>query len=283
MKIIFLDADGTLLHHEGFIPESALEACQTAQKSGHKIVLCTGRQRVEIYGDMLKLDYDGLITGSGAHIEVDHHLLEEKTFSKAQLQELLDYMQKRDIDAIFETTNGLVGTQKTYDHIEAMIQEQCSHLSPEQLCRHGLYQVQHNLKVTDHILDYPVNKISFLESKHLYQNIVDDLQKDYDLVPATFAPFGKESGEISEKTITKATGMLSILNHYHVDIKDSIAIGDGFNDLCMFELAYTSIAMGNAPQAVKEKADLITTDLEDDGIFNAFVKLHLIEDRQHGK
>ena len=277
MKIIFLDADGTLLHHEGFIPQSALQACQLAQKNGHKIVLCTGRQKVEVYGDMLKLNYDGMITGSGAHVEVNHQLLEERTFSKEQLQVLLEYMHKNDIDAIFETTKGLVGNQKTYDHLERMIQKQCKHLSPELFAKHGLVQVQHNLKVTDAILEYPVNKISFLESDISYQQIYDALHRQFDLVPATFAPFGKESGEISEKTITKATGMKSILNYFDRSAEDAIAIGDGFNDLCMFEVAKTSVAMGNAPIEVQKKADRITTSLDNNGIYNAFIVLGLIE------
>lgn len=277
MKIIFLDADGTLLHHEGFIPQSALQACQFAQKNGHKIVLCTGRQKVEVYGDMLKLNYDGMITGSGAHVEVNHQLLEERTFSKEQLQVLLEYMHKNDIDAIFETTEGLVGNQKTYDHLDQMIQKQCKHLSPELFAKHGLVQVQHNLKVTDSILEYPVNKISFLESDISYQQIYDALHRQFDLVPATFAPFGKESGEISEKTITKATGMKSILNYFDRSAEDAIAIGDGFNDLCMFEVAKTSVAMGNAPIEVQKKADRITTSLDNNGIYNAFIVLGLIE------
>lgn len=277
MKIIFLDADGTLLHHEGFIPQSALQACQLAQKNGHKIVLCTGRQKVEVYGDMLKLNYDGMITGSGAHVEVNHQLLEERTFSKEQLQILLEYMHKNDIDAIFETTRGLVGNQKTYDHLDQMIQKQCKHLSPELFAKHGLVQVQHNLKVTDSILEYPVNKISFLESDISYQQIYNALHRQFDLVPATFAPFGKESGEISEKTITKATGMKSILNYFDRSAEDAIAIGDGFNDLCMFEVAKTSVAMGNAPIEVQKKADRITTSLDNNGIYNAFIVLGLIE------
>lgn len=277
MKIIFLDADGTLLHHEGFIPQSALQACQLAQKNGHKIVLCTGRQKVEVYGDMLKLDYDGMITGSGAHVEVNHQLLEERTFSKEQLHILLEYMCKNDIDAIFETTKGLIGNQKTYDHLDQMIQKQCKHLSPELFAKHGLVQVQHNLKVTDAILEYPVNKISFLESDISYQEIYDALHRQFDLVPATFAPFGKESGEISEKTITKATGMQSILNYFDRSAEDAIAIGDGFNDLCMFEVAKTSVAMGNAPIEVQKKADRVTTSLDNNGIYNAFIVLGLIE------
>ena len=70
MKIVFLDADGPLFHHSGYIPSSALDACNHAQKNGHKICLCTGRQKVEIFGDLTKIDYDGIIAESGFSIFV---------------------------------------------------------------------------------------------------------------------------------------------------------------------------------------------------------------------
>ena len=44
----------------------------------------------------------------------------------------------------------------------------------------------------------------------------------------------------------------------------------------MFEKAAISVAMGNASIQVKEKADLITTSITDNGIYNAFKDLALI-------
>ena len=98
----------------------------------------------------------------------------------------------------------------------------------------------------------------------------------YVVIPATFAPLGKESGEITSFHINKATGMDSVIRYFNADIKDTIAIGDGFNDLPMFEKAHLSVAMGNAPQEIKDKADRITTSLDDDGVYNAFKELKLI-------
>ena len=98
MKLIFLDADGTLFHHEGYIPNSAIDACIQAQKNGHKVILCTGRQRIEIFGDMLKIDYDAIIAGSGATIECDHEIIEENTaeefFSNPQSDRAKDFLSK---------------------------------------------------------------------------------------------------------------------------------------------------------------------------------------------
>ena len=276
MKILFIDADGTLLHHEGFIPERALRACQKAQKNGHKICLCTGRQRIEVYGDMLKLDYDGLITGSGACVEVRGNILEEKSFSIDQIRFLINYLNRHQINALYEMNDGLAGTKNTQEAIQKLVQKYCGHLSGQDYEKHGLVQVLHNLKIYENIEQLPVNKISFLESGRSYQQVEEDLQDYFDCVPSTFEPFGNQSGEISEKNITKAHGMDTLLAYYNATPENAIAIGDGFNDLCMFEKAKISVAMGNADPKVKEKADMVTDDLLHDGVFNAFKELHLI-------
>ena len=186
MKILFIDADGTLLHHEGFIPESALRACQKAQKNGHKICLCTGRQRIEVYGDMLKLDYDGLITGSGASVEVRGNILEEKSFSIDQIRFLIDYLNRHQINALYEMNDGLAGTKNTQEAIQKLVQKYCGHLSGQDYEKHGLVQVLHNLKIYENIEQLPVNKISFLESGRSYQQVEEDLQDYFDCVPSTF-------------------------------------------------------------------------------------------------
>ena len=71
--------------------------------------------------------------------------------------------------------------------------------------------------------------------KHPTKKVQQDLSDKYDVIPATFAPLGKESGEVTSYHINKATGMDAVIKYFHADIKDTIAIGDGFNDLPMFK------------------------------------------------
>ena len=59
-------------------------------------------------------------------------------------------------------------------------------------------------------------------------------------------------------------------------MKNSIAVGDSGNDLEMIKAAGVGVCMGNGSDDVKAAADLVTTDVNDDGIYNAFVKLGLI-------
>ena len=52
--------------------------------------------------------------------------------------------------------------------------------------------------------------------------------------------------------------------------EDSVAFGDSANDQAMFRESGLRIAMGNGAPALKAQADYVTTDLHDDGIWNAW-------------
>ncbi|MBQ1370308.1 MAG: HAD hydrolase family protein, partial [Clostridia bacterium] len=57
-----------------------------------------------------------------------------------------------------------------------------------------------------------------------------------------------------------------------------IVFGDALNDLSMFIDEWTCVAMGNACPELKAKADFVTTDVEEDGIYRACEALGLFTD-----
>ena len=72
---------------------------------------------------------------------------------------------------------------------------------------------------------------------------------------------------------SKARGMEAICHHYGIRQEETIAVGDGANDIEMLDWANIGIAMGNADEKVKKHADLITTGVDNEGIENAVNKL----------
>ena len=58
--------------------------------------------------------------------------------------------------------------------------------------------------------------------------------------------------------------------------EEIIAFGDGENDIGMLQLAGIGVAMGNAEEVVKQNADYITADIDDDGIEKALRHFGLI-------
>ena len=71
----------------------------------------------------------------------------------------------------------------------------------------------------------------------------------------------------------KAAGMDAICRHFGVSRRDTIAFGDGGNDIEMLQWAGTGIAMGNASDSVKAQADMVTASVDDEGIEQALNQL----------
>ncbi len=59
------------------------------------------------------------------------------------------------------------------------------------------------------------------------------------------------------------------MNHFNIEKKEIITIGDNFNDKDMIEYAGLGIAMGNAPDEVKAVSDFVTDSNDNDGVFKA--------------
>ena len=66
-KIIFLDVDGTLVDYENHLPGSAVAAVRQARANGHRIYICTGRSKAEIYPELWDIGLDGMIGGNGSY------------------------------------------------------------------------------------------------------------------------------------------------------------------------------------------------------------------------
>ena len=72
---------------------------------------------------------------------------------------------------------------------------------------------------------------------------------------------------------SKAVGMDAICRHYGIRQEETIAFGDGGNDIEMLQWAGIGIAMGNADDSVKRHADLVTTDVDHEGIEHAIKQI----------
>jgi Cof subfamily protein (haloacid dehalogenase superfamily) len=72
---------------------------------------------------------------------------------------------------------------------------------------------------------------------------------------------------------SKARGMEALCRHFGISQEETLAFGDGGNDIEMLQWAGIGVAMGNAEQTVKEHADLVTTDVDHEGIEQAVNKL----------
>jgi HAD superfamily hydrolase (TIGR01484 family) len=119
-------------------------------------------------------------------------------------------------------------------------------------------------------------KAVYFHSGMELETVQNGLSEYFDVTKLSFQDGTTGSGEVTQKGITKAEGMEAVANHLGLKSEDVIAFGDGPNDSEMFDYAGFSVAMGNAIPDLKERAGYVTTDILEDGIYNALLYLELI-------
>ncbi|MFR9190031.1 MAG: HAD hydrolase family protein [Anaerotruncus massiliensis (ex Togo et al. 2019)] len=67
-----------------------------------------------------------------------------------------------------------------------------------------------------------------------------------------------------------------MLAHFGIPASDTMAFGDGGNDIEMLRFAGVGVAMGNAGEEVRQAADYVTDDDDHDGIQNALRRFGVI-------
>ena len=68
-----------------------------------------------------------------------------------------------------------------------------------------------------------------------------------------------------------------IIEYFGISLNETMAFGDGGNDISMLQHAGLGVAMGNAKEEVKQKADYVTTSVDEDGIANALKHFGIID------
>lgn len=75
--------------------------------------------------------------------------------------------------------------------------------------------------------------------------------------------------DVNPQGQSKQVGIDIFCKHFNIDIAETMAFGDGGNDISMLKHVGIGVAMGNANPEVKEIADYITDDIDSNGIANA--------------
>ena len=272
-KHIFLDIDGTLVGYDSKIPASALKALQMAQANGHKIIIASGRSYGMIYHDLLKtVKFDGVIASGGACVIVDGKVIFESFIEGDDLAFVIDYFRANGINYLLMTKDELYAEPVFNNYvIPGMITNGYSKELVEQA--YGW-----NTEVEDIRLIKGGEKLAYFTSPFLPDKISKDLDGRFYVVDFSVGKVGGSTyfGEMNNAGVTKASGIDEYLAYVGATIEDTIAFGDSANDLEMLEHANIAVTMGNGTEAAKAAADFVTTDVDKDGIYNAFVKLGLI-------
>ena len=72
--------------------------------------------------------------------------------------------------------------------------------------------------------------------------------------------------DINNKNVSKGVAITKLLKYLNIEKENSLCFGDFINDLDMFEACEVKVAMENACDSLKEKADYITSSNNKNGV-----------------
>jgi hydroxymethylpyrimidine pyrophosphatase-like HAD family hydrolase len=103
-----------------------------------------------------------------------------------------------------------------------------------------------------------------------------ELGAGFHVIPGSMPLPGGSNGEIGQAGVTKGSAITEVLDVLGLSATDAIGMGDSWNDVEMFEVVGTPVAMGNAEPELQRLAGRVTTAVLEDGVHNAFAELGLI-------
>lgn len=275
-RTVFLDVDGTYVNDRGLVPASARRAVVQARANGHLVFLCTGRSTAMIREHVTEAGFDGLIASSGGYVEVGGAVLQQLTVPVEHLRHAVDFFDAQGVGFFLESTTGVYGTPESKVRLHRRL---VGDITDE----HTLAEVEAGLSgfidrfvVDGDLLRTDINKLSFFDAALSVADVRDEFAGSFDVIPASVRRFGGNSGEMTIPGVTKALGIEVLLAHLGRSRQDTVAFGDGFNDVEMLQYVRTGVAMGGAPQEVLAVADLVTGAPDQDGIATGFRKTGLI-------
>ena len=252
IKAVFFDVDGTLLSHQtNSVPPSARRALEELRAKGILTFLATGRHisMLQQLQPLEGLRFDGIVSLNGQYCCSDEGVIYHCPIDPADIATLLDYLKEHPHPCI------LVEKDRMYinfhnDHV-ARVQAAIHSDMPE-------------LGDLNRGYEQPIYQaILYMNESDLWQ------LPEMPGIRLTFWNMG--GADLIPATGGKAAGITKVLEHYGIDKGETMAFGDGHNDVDMFSAVGTAIAMGNACHEAKKAAHYITDSVDEDGIYNALV------------
>lgn len=261
IKAAFFDVDGTLVNFKDRkISDSSKKAIKELRENGIKVFVASGRALFQIE-DLV--DFDGYITVNGCNcfVDEDNKLKEiyRVSLDKDDLFSLVDYLDKdRFLCSVITSKDIFINyidddVKKMYDENKIVIPESVNFR--EYINKNYEQILQLNIFVDENKESYLINNV---------------------LKNSKSSRWNPNFADVNSKHGGKEVGVNKIIEYYKIDLSKIIAFGDGGNDIGMIKAAGIGVAMGNANDSVKEVADYITDDVDNDGVCKALKHYGLI-------
>lgn len=264
--ICFFDIDGTLAWQDPRLAqdlpederdlspypnEAVSQAIREFVANGNMAFICTGRTLSCIHPKLLELPWTGIVCLAGGYAEINGHAVRDLSMTPSMLQRLAPYLEQSGEVIRFEGLNGVV--RMSADAPDAPGYARTLGDAVTQLQHYSAYKILMSTSLANHIA------------------------QDKALEPLLcFNELELEVTEISPRECTKRGGIQSVLDALDPHHGTVYGIGDASNDVSLMNAVDVGIAMGNAPDYLKDKADYVTDTVDHDGVVAALEHFRLI-------
>lgn len=267
IKLVALDLDGTLFDNSSRISKRNLTAIRSITDKGIHVVISTGRPFEGIPFDQIKgtgINYAITANGSGIYEISTGKCLDENAMDEELVTPILNFLLTRDIHM-----DAFIGG-KGYTPIQCV--ETAQKLTVPSSIKNYIITTRTRL---DNILQFiHENQLKVQKMTLNFYPAADGTLIDRETVrkflvsnpSITTVCGGYNNLEFTRADANKGVGLRKLAEILGVNPDATMAIGDTENDLAIIEAAGIGVAMGNATDAVKARADYVTTTNTKDGV-----------------
>ena len=280
VRCIAIDMDGTLLNSAQQVTDQNLEAIAKAQSLGIEVVIATGRSYKEA---RYVLDEAGVscpvLCVNGAEVRATKgDILASNPLDKEITKTAMGILKDKDI--YFETyTNH--GTYTIDEDKAVTVIYEIYYIGNPELNSQDILKVAEGRfhkglvrKIDDYeeLIRSDEHEVYKLLAFSFDEDLRSNAQQLLDKLPGTaITSSGHGNIEVNSVNAQKGKALEAFAKEKQIDLEDTVAIGDNYNDISMFEIAGRSVAMGNAAEDIKKNCDFVTLTNNESGVAKAIL------------
>lgn len=253
--LVALDVDGTLLHEDGSASDAVKDAMAAAVAAGHEVTLATGRSW-ETAGELLTvfgLEPEYVVCSNGAVI-----MQRSGDGYRRAIVETFDARSVLELVRGFLPEGGyMVEEADGTRYYTAGMDASGWALGPAEPVPF------------DELGREPVSRVVVVSPSHDAEEFLGIVEQ-MGLHKVTYAVGWAAWLDIAPEGVSKGSALAKVLELLRVPNESLLVVGDGRNDVEMFQLATSTggraVAMGQAPDEVKAAASEVTGTVDDDGL-----------------
>lgn len=282
IKCIASDMDGTLLNSHQQVSQENKEAILKAQEQGIEVVIATGRSYQEVRFILDEADIHCPVIGvNGAEVRTkEGEILSTTPIDKHVAKKAAEKLMDKDIYFEIYTNQGTysLDPNKAVAIIVDIVVSANPDVKPEDVVkraeertRHGLVHQVESYDILFNDETHQIYKLfGFAQDSDRREAAENALEELTELIVSSS---GHNNLEITHRNAQKGIVLEKYVKSKGIDITETMAMGDSFNDVSMLERVGRAVAMGNADYEIKSLCDVITATNDEHGVAKAILEV----------